>query len=66
MVCASLDLDLLALSTGRRWIHGRRPELYSMLSEAQGYERDARTARFSDAIPSFSRDAELNNKDTSE
>lgn len=53
MVCASLDLDLLAMSTGRRWLHGRRPELYSLLSEPQGYERDARTARFSDAIPSF-------------
>ena len=28
MVVADLDLDLLPLSTGRRWICGRRPELY--------------------------------------
>ncbi|MCO4157358.1 nitrilase family protein [Citrobacter amalonaticus] len=53
MVCADLDLDLLAMSTGRRWIHGRRPELYRLLSEYQGYERDAITARFSDDIPDF-------------
>lgn len=53
MVCADLDLSLLAMSTGRRWIHGRRPELYRPLSENQGYERDARTARFSDDIPDF-------------
>lgn len=51
MVSAELDLSLLAMSTGRRWIHGRRPELYSILTEAQGYERDARTARFSESVP---------------
>lgn len=56
IVFADLDLKLLALSTGRRWIHGRRPELYKILSESQGYERDARTARFSDDIPSFNAD----------
>lgn len=53
IVFADLDLDLLTLSTGRRWIHGRRPELYGILCEYQGYERDARTARFSDDVPSF-------------
>lgn len=51
MVSAELDLSLLAMSTGRRWIHGRRPELYGILTEAQGYERDARTARFSADVP---------------
>ncbi|WP_455820693.1 nitrilase family protein [Pseudomonas cerasi] len=51
MISAELDLSLLAMSTGRRWIHGRRPELYGILTEAQGYERDARTARFSDEVP---------------
>jgi predicted amidohydrolase len=56
MVCASLELELLAMSTGRRWIHGRRPELYSILCESQGYERDARNARFSDVVPSFGKD----------
>lgn len=51
MISAELDLSLLAMSTGRRWIHYRRPELYGILTEAQGYERDARTARFSDEVP---------------
>lgn len=51
MVSAELDLTLLAMSTGRRWIHGRRPELYGILTEMQGYERDARSARFSQEIP---------------
>lgn len=53
MVRADLDLSLLARSTGRRWIHGRRPELYHLLTEPQGYERDARKARFSTEIPAF-------------
>ncbi|WP_336221516.1 nitrilase family protein [Citrobacter amalonaticus] len=53
IVFADLELELLSMSTGRRWIHGRRPELYNILSESQGYERDARTARFSEDIPSF-------------
>ncbi|NDL66096.1 nitrilase family protein [Acerihabitans arboris] len=53
MVSTDLDLNLLAMSTGRRWIHGRRPELYGILCESQGYERDARSARFSTDIPDF-------------
>lgn len=44
IVFADLDLKLLAMSTGRRWIHGRRPELYKILSESQGYERDAKNS----------------------
>jgi hypothetical protein len=48
MVTAELDLTLIPLSTGRRWIYGRRPELYQILAEPQGYERDAITARFSE------------------
>ncbi|MCQ4107336.1 nitrilase family protein [Erwinia persicina] len=51
MVSAELDLTLLAMSTGRRWIHGRRPDLYHILTEPQGYERDAISARFSTDIP---------------
>ena len=47
MVTADLDLSLIPMSSGRRWIRGRRPELYRLLSEPQGYERDAHTARFS-------------------
>lgn len=53
LVVADLDTSLLPMSTGRRWIHGRRPNLYGMLCEPQGYERDAREARFSDDVPSF-------------
>ncbi|WP_187506122.1 nitrilase family protein [Pantoea agglomerans] len=51
MVSADLDLSLLAMSTGRRWIHGRRPDLYHILTQPQGYERDAISARFSDETP---------------
>lgn len=49
MVVADLDLDLLPLSTGRRWIRGRRPELYELLTKRQGYELGPRDARFSNA-----------------
>jgi predicted amidohydrolase len=47
LVVADLDLDLLPLCTGRRWIRGRRPELYGLLSERMGYELGAREARLS-------------------
>ncbi|GAB3765624.1 nitrilase family protein [Microlunatus parietis] len=47
MVIADLDLELLPLSTGRRWLKGRRPELYEILIRRFGDERDPRTARFS-------------------
>ncbi|MBW8724242.1 MAG: nitrilase family protein [Inquilinus limosus] len=47
LVVADLDLDLLPLATGRRWIRGRRPELYGLLTERQGHELDPRQARFS-------------------
>jgi predicted amidohydrolase len=46
MVLADLDLDLIPLSTGRRWLAGRRPELYEILTQRRGDERDPRTARF--------------------
>ncbi len=49
MVWADLDLDLLPLSTGRRWIRGRRPELYHGLTQRLGHELDPREARFSQA-----------------
>lgn len=48
VVTADLDLDLLALATGRRWLLGRRPELYGILTQSSGLERDARAARHSD------------------
>jgi len=51
MVCAELDLSLIPMCTGRRWMSGRRPELYKILTERQGHERDAITVRFSEALP---------------
>ncbi|QLK63626.1 acyltransferase (plasmid) [Enterobacteriaceae bacterium Kacie_13] len=51
MVRAVLDLSLIPMSTGRRWMSGRRPELYQILTERQGYERDAITVRFSEELP---------------
>lgn len=47
VVIADLDLDLLPMATGRRWLLGRRPELYSILTQPSGLERDARAARHS-------------------
>jgi predicted amidohydrolase len=47
LVVADLDLSLLPLATGRRWIRGRRPELYGLLADRRGYELDPRQARFS-------------------
>jgi predicted amidohydrolase len=49
IVTADLDLDLLPLATGRRWIRGRRPDLYGILTERLGHELDPRAARFSTA-----------------
>lgn len=49
VVTADLDLGLLPLATGRRWLLGRRPELYGILTQRSGMERDARTARHSSA-----------------
>lgn len=46
MVTADLDLDLIPLSTGRRWLAGRRLELYGILTLQRGNERDPHAARF--------------------
>jgi predicted amidohydrolase len=48
LIVADLDLDLLPLATGRRWIRGRRPELYTPLTTRQGHELAPRQARFSE------------------
>jgi predicted amidohydrolase len=48
LVVADLDLTLLPLSTGRRWIRGRRPELYGSLSLPLGHEMSPQEARFSE------------------
>jgi predicted amidohydrolase len=47
VVTADLDLDLVPLATGRRWLRGRRPELYGLLTQRMGDELDPRAARFS-------------------
>lgn len=47
MVVGELDLSLLARSTGRRWLRGRRPELYRALAEPTGREMRPLEARFS-------------------
>lgn len=47
LVIADLDLTLLPLCTGRRWIRARRPELYGSLAVPLGHELPPREARFS-------------------
>jgi predicted amidohydrolase len=47
VVLADMDLSLLEMSSGRRWMNGRKPELYGILTEQTGREVDPRTARFS-------------------
>lgn len=49
LVVADLDMSLLDKCTGRRWIRGRRPELYDILTKKQGGELSPREARFSEA-----------------
>jgi predicted amidohydrolase len=46
MVVADLDAALPQVSTGRRWIKTRRPELYIPLTVPTGVEQDTRTVRF--------------------
>lgn len=48
IVNADLDLSLQPMATGRRWLRGRRPELYGPLTEPTGRELDPRATRFSD------------------
>jgi predicted amidohydrolase len=46
MVVADLDPTLLEQATGQLWIAARRPELYALLTEPTGRERDTRTLKF--------------------
>lgn len=46
MVVAQLDLSLIATSSGRRWMRGRRPELYARLTEWDGTELSPHATRF--------------------
>lgn len=49
MVIADLDLDLLPMSQGRRWLKIRRPELYTIFTQPQLDALSTRDARLSDA-----------------
>lgn len=55
IIIADLDLELLPMSTGRRWLSGRRPELYGALTQTMGYERDTRSVRFADTAVAISK-----------
>jgi len=46
MVVADLDASQQPLSSGRRWLTARRPELYHPLTRPTGEEAHARTVRF--------------------
>lgn len=46
MVVATLDASLQPMSSGRRWLRARRPELYESLTIPTGQEQATRTVRF--------------------
>jgi predicted amidohydrolase len=48
MVVADLDASLLEMSSGRRWLRARRPELYGSLAVRKGKEQSTRSVRFGD------------------
>jgi len=45
-VTAVLDLSLIPMSTGRRWLKARKPELYHPIVTRTGIEQDTRVVRF--------------------
>jgi (R)-amidase len=49
MVSADLDLALLDKCTGQRWLRGRRPELYGILTEPRPDNLKPLEARFSES-----------------
>jgi predicted amidohydrolase len=46
LVVADLDATLLERATGREWIAARRPELYGLLTQRTGRERDTHELKF--------------------
>lgn len=46
MIIADLDPEVIPMSTGRRWLNSRRPELYGPLTVPTGKERSTREIRF--------------------
>jgi predicted amidohydrolase len=55
LVVADLDLSLIPMSTGRRWLRARRPDLYRPLTIPTGDERDTRSVRFNTDPPGAQR-----------
>ncbi len=55
LVMADLDLELIPMSTGRRWMKARRPQLYQLIATPTGNEQDTRTVRFTYAPPASSK-----------
>ncbi len=49
IVSAGLDLSLLDKCTGQRWLRGRRPELYGILTERRPDNLSPMEARYSEA-----------------
>lgn len=45
MVIADLDANLLEMSSGRRWLRSRRPELYNLITVQTGKEQSIRVSR---------------------
>ncbi len=50
MVVADLDASVQALSSGRRWLQARRPELYTPLTAPTGEEKNTRAVRFGENL----------------
>lgn len=48
MIVTTLQAKELEMCTGKRWIRGRRPDLYHPLTKALGHELDPHQARFSE------------------
>jgi len=46
LVVADLDMALLKQATGREWIAARRPDLYKLLAQRTGRERDTHKLKF--------------------
>lgn len=46
LVVADLDATVQPMSSGRRWLQARRPELYAPLTIPTGIERETRAVRF--------------------
>ncbi len=49
VVTATLDPTMIEMSTGRRWIQSRRPDLYQTLTQSTGQERSTRSVRFNES-----------------